>query len=513
MRHRRHFVRPSGFRRSVLRHLSTGAVLALAGTLAVPGASDAQAHEPGHHVARLVASMLGDTPLAEDLRVLSDEIGGRATGSAANEEAVAWGLERFTEAGVDAWTEAFEMPALWLERSARGNVHGDGLDFPVDLAAMPFSAPTPAEGVTGRLLDAGAGTPADFERLGAEVAGAFVLIETELLRDIEGLFAEYAAAGPIEARAKAAGALGVVYMSSRAPGLLYRHNATLHGPDARPMMVMERDDALRTMRLLRAGHSLELTATLDLETGGPYESRNVIAEIRGSTNPEQVVLIGAHLDSWDLGAGTLDNGANVALVIDIARQMRRLGVQPRRTIRFALWNGEEQDFNGSWSYVRGHRAELDDYVMASSFDIGCGRINGFFTGARPEIIPTVDRALEPVAGLGPFQQIDVPIVGTDNYDFMVEGVANLVGNHEAATYGPNYHAASDQLGQCDVRQVRTNAAVVAAVTWGLAEMDIPWGRQSAEDIKAMMTATDLADQMRAFGLWDAWERGGRGRSR
>lgn len=483
-------------------------------SLALPWSqAAAQTHEPDHQVARLVAAMLGDTPLETDVRTLSDKIGGRATGSEANREAVAWGLERFRAAGVDAWTEPFEMPALWLERSAHGRVAGDGVDFTMAVAAMPFSAPTPPEGVAGPLLDGGVGSPDDFARLGETASGAFILVETELLLDVDGLFAEYAAAGGIEARARDAGVRGVVYMSSRAPGLLYRHNSTLLGADARPMLVMERDAALRTVRLLRSGYDLQLSVVLDLEVGGPYESENVIAEIRGSTNPEEVVIVGAHLDSWDLGNGTLDNGANVSMLIDLARQMKRLGIQPRRTIRFALWNGEEQGLNGSWGYVRRRADELDHHVMAASFDIGCGRINGFFTGGRPEIVSTVDRALEPVAGLGPFAQIDVPIVGTDNYDFMMEGVANLVANQEPATYGPNYHAASDQLDECDLGQVRLNGAVTAAVTWGFAQMDAPWGRQSAAQIQQLIDSTDLGDQMRSFGMWEAWERGERGRRR
>lgn len=460
-----------------------------------------------------MAALLGDTPLDTDVRTLADRIGGRATGSTENGRAVDWGLERFATAGVDAWTESFEMPALWLERSAHGRVAGDGADFTVEIAAMPFSTSTPPEGVAGPLLDGGVGSPEDFTRLGAAASGAFILVETELLRDVDGLFAEYAAAGEIEARAQEARVRGVVYMSSRAPGLLYRHNSTLLGADARPMMVMERDAARRTLRLLRSGYDLQLTAVLDLDVGGTYRSENVIAEIRGALNPDEVVVVGAHLDSWDLGTGTLDNGANVSMLIDIARQMKRLGIQPRRTIRFALWNGEEQGLHGSWGYVRRHADELDDHVMAASFDIGCGRINGFFTGGRPEIVSAVDRALEPVAGLGPFLQVDVPIVGTDNYDFMMEGIANLVANQEPATYGPNYHAASDQLHECDVRQVRLNGAITAAVTWGFAQMDAPWGRQAAAEVQRLIESTDLGEQMKSFGLWEAWERGERGRRR
>jgi hypothetical protein len=276
---------------------------------------------------------------------------------------------------------------------------------------------------------------------------------------------------------------------------------------------MERDGALRALRLLRDGVPLTMTAVLDLETGPAYQSSNIIGEIRGSTRPDEIVLIGAHYDSWDLGAGALDNGANAMMMIDIARQIRRLGIRPTRTIRFALWNGEEQGLLGSLGYTLSHAAELDRHVMTTSVDIGTGRITGFFTGGRPEILPALERALAPVAGLGPFAQVDLPIVGTDNFDFMMEGVANLVANQEAANYGPNYHARSDEFGQVDRQQLRLNAAIIAAMTLRFAEMPVTWRRQSRADIERMVTTSDLRQQMESMGIWEEWRSGARGRRR
>ncbi|MFP2908634.1 M28 family metallopeptidase [Pyxidicoccus sp. 3LFB2] len=375
---------------------------------------------------------------------------------------------------------------------------------------MPFSTATPKGGQSAPLLDMGRGTEADFKRVGAKAKGAFLLVETEELRDVDGLFREYNEATDIESRAFAAGVAGVVYMGSRPGNQLYRHNVSTGPKNTRPMMVMERDGAKRALRLLRAGTPLTLTASLDLELGGPYESRNVIGEIRGTTRPEEVVVLGAHLDSWDLGGGALDNGANVAMLIDLARQMQRLGLKPARTLRFALWNGEEQGMHGSAGYVRTHAAELDGHAMALSVDIGCGRITGFFTNGRPPLVPLVDKALKPVEGLGPFTQVDVPVVGTDNFDFMMHGVANLIANQEAATYGPNYHARSDEFEQCDTRTLRANAAVVGALAWGFANMEERLPRQSRSEVEALIKSTDLGQQMKSFNVWDEWAAGTRG---
>jgi hypothetical protein len=483
------------------RLLFTCALLVLA-----PAALPAQSDD----ASRLVAALLGDTPMVSDLETLTDRIGGRPTGSAANQRAFDWALERFREAGVAARKEPFQMPGLWLERSARAAVKGSGVSFNPRVAALPFSIATPGSGLTAPLVDAGRGGEADFAALGGRAKGAFVLIETDELVDLDGLFREYLEAGHIERRAIAAGAAGLVYMSSRPGNTLARHNAALGWANRHPMMMMERDGAARALRLLRAGTPLTLTAVLDIRSGPAYTTHNVIGEIRGNASPEEIVVLGAHLDSWDLGTGALDNGANSAMVIDIARQIARLGLRPARTIRFALWNGEEQNLNGSYGYTLRHAAELDRHVMASSYDIGTGRITGFFTGGRADLIPVLERALAPVAALGPFTHVNVPIVGTDNYDFMMQGVPNLVANQESANYGPNYHARSDEFGRADLRQLRLNAAIAAATTWGFATLDLSLPRQTAAQVDSMARNTDLADQMKSFNVYDAWVAGKRG---
>jgi hypothetical protein len=483
----------------------SGAILALALAAAGPLAAQDDAAQ------RLVGAMLGKTPLEDDLETLTDRIGGRATGSAANLRAADWALGRFKEAGVEARKEAFRMPVLWLERSATATVSGEGVRFSPRVAALPFSTATPKAGLSAPLVDAGTGRAEDFAAIGPRARGAFVLVETEELTDIDGLFREYNQAAAIEGRAVAAGVAGLVYMSSRPNDLLARHNAWLGPKNDKPMMMMERDGAARALRLLRKGAALTLTASIDIQSGPAYESYNVVGEIRGTRQPEEFVVIGAHLDSWDLGTGALDNGANAMMVLDLARQMHRLGLRPARTIRFVLWSGEEQGLIGSYGYTLAHAAELDRHVVASSYDIGTGRITGYFTGGRADLIPVLDRALAPVAGLGPFTHINAPVVGTDNYDFMMQGVANLVGNQESANYGPNYHARSDEFGRADLRQLRLNAAIAGAVTWGCANLDLSLPRQTAAQVDSLVRHTDLADQMKTFGVYDAWVAGNRGR--
>lgn len=461
-------------------------------------------------VHRLVGALLQETPIMEDLRQLCDEIGGRPTGSKANLQAVEWAIKTFKDAGVTVKKESFTMPGMWLERSAEATVSGD-VSFRAEVAAMPFSIDTPETGLKAPLVDLGYGTEADFKRVGQKVKGAFILVETKILHDVGGIFYEYTNAAAVENRAAAAGAAGVLYMSSRPTGLLYRHNASPATKNKLVMLIMRQEHARRAFRLMRAGKQLNLTVKLDIQTSGPYESYNVIGEIPGTEKPGEYVVIGAHLDSWGLGTGAIDNGCNVVMMIDIARQMKRLGIKPKRTIRFALWNGEEQGMIGSWAYTRQHLEEMDGHVMSCSIDTGDGRIKGFFTNGRAEIIGPVNAALEPVKGLGPFHQINIPLVGTDNYDFMLQGIANLMTNHEPEDYALHYHAGTDTFDKVAPSQLKLNAAITAALAYGFADMEVNWKRQTRAEIQKLIDSTNLGDQMKIFGSYDDWVNGKRGR--
>jgi hypothetical protein len=469
----------------------------------------AEAQVTDADINRVITALLADSTIIRDAQVLTDVIGGRPTGSLPNLRAVDWALAQFRDAGIAAIREPFRMPGLWLERSATAAIRSEGVGFAARLASMPFSPPT--AGMVALLVDVGFGTEADFTRTAAALKGAVAFVETHELKDLDGLFREYAEATLIEQRALAAGAAGVVYIGSRPGSLLYRHNASLGFDNRHPMAIMERDAGLRALRLLRSGAPLTIGLNIDTQTGAAYDSYNVIGEITGTVRPEEIVLIGAHLDSWDLGGGALDNGANVALVIAVAREIRRIALQPSRTLRFVLWNGEEQGIFGSQAYTKTHAAELDKHVMTTSIDIGTGRITGFFTGGRPDVMAAAEQALVPVASLGPFAQVDVPIVGTDNLDFMLEGVANLVANQESANYGPNYHARSDEFNLIDQVQLRKNAAIIAAATLRFSEMPVTWTRQTRSQVEQLVRTTDLEQQLRSMVLRKEWWSGLPGR--
>ena len=467
-------------------------------------------------VENLIETMKAPTPIIADLKELTDEIGGRLTGTQANKKSVNWALKKFHEAGVSAKKESFTMPRAWVEKSISAKVFNSRINFSPRIVAMPFTNKTHYQGLTAKVVNLKKGAESDFSEKNADnyLKDKWLLIETEILNDksgINGLFQEYQNAVAIEERALAAKAAGIVYMSSRPHNLLYRHLPSSGVNNKLAIVVMERESAQRTQRLLDSGSSLKLTAKINIFGEKPYEANNVVAEIEGDTYPDEIVLIGAHIDSFDLGTGALDNGANVSLVIDIARQIKKLDITPKRTIRFVLFNGEEQGMYGSWGYTQKHIDELDNHVLASTIDIGTGAITGFFINGREEIKTTIDEVLLTVAKLGPFSQVIDPVVGTDNYDFMIQGVANLVANQENANYASNYHAQSDTFEKVDQHQLKLNSAIMGATILGIANFDeIPWKRQTSDEVVEMVNKFNLEASMKNFGLQQSWKDNKRG---
>jgi hypothetical protein len=448
--------------------------------------------------------------LEEDLRVLCDEIGGRVTGSLGYEAALKWGADAFRRAGVDqVRLEPYAAPARWEAESASGAILSP---VRAPLRVISFAMAPSTEGVLDApVVDAGAGRREDFERLGSRAKGAVALVRSKPMQSFADLFAEYHAGPEMLRSAVETGVAAVLFQSTRPRGLLYRHTITWGVIAPIPMAQVAREDGLRVARLLERGGKVRVQLDLRNRVGGPWKPENVVAEIRGRERPEEIVLLGAHLDAWDLGTGALDNGVNCALVVEAARAIAA-GPRPRRTIRFVLFTGEETGLLGSRGYVEAHRDELGRHIAAVIHDIGDGRVLGYFNNGRPELASTIRALLAPVASWGANGSADDAILGTDNFDFLLQGVPNLIANQETAEYLPDYHAESDTLDKVDVEQARKNAAVAALMAFGLADMgERPAPRQTREEIDRVLRKTGLDKQMQTYGLWEAWEKGQRGR--
>ncbi len=442
--------------------------------------------------AKILPQVMGDSPMAENLRRLSDEVGGRVTGSPQMAKAVEWGVAAFRAAGVEVHTEKYTLPVT---------------------VSTGWSPATPAGGIEAAIVDIGNGSEEEFAHAG-NIKGAILLAHSEIGSSWADLFDEYLRPPGVIARALKSGAGAILWMGARERLLMYRHTNTLDGQiDKIPQAVVAREDAMRLARAI-AAHPGQVRARFNManKIGGPIEQENVVAEIRGREKPDEVVILAAHLDSWELGTGALDNGCNAALVIEAARAIKATGLLPRRTIRFILFSGEEQGTVGSYAYVRAHRTEMDKIRAVIVYDTGSGRVTGYSLGGRRDIEAGVRAILKPLDSWGATNHTADASFGTDNFDFLLEGVPTLVANQEISNYLVNYHAASDTFDKVDLRELKLNTALAALTAWGVADRAEPLGKRlSRPEMEALIKDTGLDQQMKVLGYWDAWQSGTRGR--
>src|SRR5438445_10721980 len=338
---------------------------------AAAGCSTTEASSCAEAAAKILPIVMGPSPMEENLRRLTDEIGGRVTGSPEMAKAGEWGVGAFRAAGVDVHTEKYTLPMTWSEGDTRLELLGP-VKFPVRMKAEGWSPATPAGGIEASVIDVGYGTEDDLAKAGASMKGAILLVHSDIGPTWAALFNEYLRPPMIIGRAVKEGATAILWIGAREKLLLYRHTNSLAGEiDKIPQAVLAREDGLRLARTV-AAYPGKIRVRLDMpnKIGGPIEQQNVVGEIRGYEKPDEIVILGAHLDSWALGTGALDNGCNAALVIEAAREIKATGLLPRRTIRFVLFSGEEQGTVGSFQYVKAHRAELDKIRAMITYDSG-----------------------------------------------------------------------------------------------------------------------------------------------
>jgi Zn-dependent M28 family amino/carboxypeptidase len=452
-------------------------------------------------VDKVIAAAKDPAKLEPNLRALTDEIGGRVPGTPAMEKAVEWAVANFKDAGADSVTvESFAMPLRWAEGETRVTVTSPS-HFNVRAVSMAWAPPYQASSV--RFVDVGEGDDAGFANA-KDVAGAVVLVHTHTMKTWDDLFAEYMRTPAIIDRAVKAKAAGLAVISTRERDLLYRHiNTTQIAP--LPMVILAREDGERVARLLAKG---PVTAQFSVpnKVGPGFESANVIAEIKGSEKPKEFVILGAHLDSWELGTGALDNGCDAALVIEALRAIKKSGVQPKRTIKFILYSGEEQGMIGSAAWEKKHRAEMDNIVADVVFDTGTGKITGYSLGGRKDVADAVKELTAPVRDLGMQEMTTDAFVGTDNLHLLWQGIPTLVANQKEENYLENYHASSDTFDKVDFAHLKDHVVIAAATVFAIADAEQRLGkRQSLAEVDALMKETGLDEQVRVQGLWPQWE--------
>jgi hypothetical protein len=441
--------------------LAAGAVaLPLAATLASPPPLDEAAR-------RITAAVRQEGRAWEVLEHLSDRVGPRLAGSAGAEEAVRWTRAWLEAEGVRAWTEPVRVPH-WERGEEWGQVVAP-VTRTLVLTALGGSVGTPAEGLTAQVVEV-----EGFEQLRAlpeaAVKGRIVFFNHSMREP-----SDYGRLGPLRHRgAVEAARRGAVAALVRSLGTLSArlpHTGAMayeDGVTQIPAAALAAEDAQLLHRLLAAGESVRVRMRLGCRTVGEADSANVLGEVPGRERPQEVVLIGAHLDSWDLGTGAVDDGAGVAMVMETLRVLHALPLRPRRTVRGVLFMNEENGLRGARAYAEAHAAELPRHVAAMEADSGAGRPAGYSARVGAGGLERLKALLPLVAPLG-----DTALVegggGADLLPLQPFGVPEVGLRHDTREYFHWHHTAADTLDKVDPALLADGAARMAITAYALAE--------------------------------------------
>jgi hypothetical protein len=310
--------------------------------------------------------------------------------------------------------------------------------------------------------------------------------------------------GLLEAAARA-GAVAVIARDPR-PGTMLTHTGPAGFSGAFysiPAVDIAPEDQKLLERLLGSRKDVRLKIDVrNFVSDGPAAAANVAGEIPGSNQPDEVVIAAAHLDSWDLGTGAIDDGFGVATVLAAAEAILKSGATPRRTIRFVLFTGEEQGLLGSRAYVRDHAAELKNVIAAVAMDWGQGPITALPLAGHKELLPPFKQFAELVSGLEPLEINAGYLTFTDAYAFTLVGVPGIAPLQDSRDYTLLGHSAADTLDKADPAVLVRNSAVMAAMLYWLADHPTRLGEfWTAEKTSRVLSEDSQRDILELFGLW------------
>jgi len=442
---------------------------------AAPPAGGALAEQYREPVARIIAAARADRGAYQKLSHLTDRIGNRLSGSPALDRAIAWAAQAMKEDGHDVHTEKVMVPH-WV-RGVEAAEITQPVARPLHVLGLGGTVATPRAGITAPVVVVH--DWAELEAKQAQVKGAIVLYDVAMPKWTEdkgsgyGETVEYRGRGP--SRAAKLGAVAVLVRSVTAHSLRTPHTGATVYDDAAPKipaLAVTVEDAALIARLAADG-PVAVHVRADDQTLPDAVSANVIGELRGSAKPDEVVVIGGHLDSWDVGQGAHDDGTGVVTMMQTLTTLRRLGLVPRRTIRVVLFTNEENGTRGGRAYAKDHAAELASTVLAVESDSGGFAPRGFSVQARPEVVERVKARVAEIASLlAPITAMRVITghSGSDVGHMMPAGVPGIGLDVDNRTYFDIHHTDADTLDNVDPAALADDVAVVAALAYVVADM-------------------------------------------
>ena len=422
------------------------------------------------------AAMLREKALTSDqgwqiVESLTTEVGPRLAGTAADKRAVNWAvelLEQAREANVfdRVWLEPVRFP-IWQRHHERARVISP-YPQPLKITALGYSGSTDGE-ISAQVI-AFPDLPSLQAADEAAVAGKIVFINQPMFRHREGagygeVVAVRYAAGIV---AKQKGAVAALIRSIGTDSHRFPHaGASSRVEEPLPAAALSAPDADQLQRILDRNEPLILALDISVSEQADGESHNVIAQIDGRVDAQKIVLIGAHLDSWDLGTGAIDDGAGVAITVAAAQLIGALPQRPRYSVRVILFANEEQGIWGAKAYARAHRDELKQHLFASESDFGAGPVWRF--DSANQVLK--DMAMPHLAALNIEEGGDASRSGPDIKPLQEAGVPIFQLKQDGMDYFDYHHTADDTLDKVDAGSLKQNIAAWAVVTFLAANLE------------------------------------------
>ena len=430
------------------------------------------------NVVQLREHALQDRTAWQVVESLTTEVGPRLAGSEADARAVRWAEARFKALGYDkVWLQPVSFPK-WVRSSERGDVLGAHSQA-LKLTALGGSPGGTVEAEVMRFADLAA-----LEALPAgALAGKIAFIDYRMTRARDG--GGYAISSKIRGRGPSAairaGAAAFVMRSAGTDSHRNPHTGITRFDDGLtpiPSAALSAPDADQLARLIALGEPVRLRVALDCGWNGTADSFNVIGEITGSRRKlrDEVVVIGGHLDSWDLGTGAIDDGAGVAITMAAGHLIGRLpkAQRPPRTIRVIAFANEEQGLYGGKAYAAQHKPVVSKHQLVAESDFGAGRIYGFNTGASAHAKTAVAQIADALKPLG-IEAMDKGNAGPDVGPIAAEGAAWAWLGQDGTDYFDLHHTPDDTLDKIDPAALAQNAAAYAVFAYLAASADGGFG--------------------------------------
>jgi hypothetical protein len=438
---------------------------------------------------KIAAEVKSHSELMKNLEHLTTEIGSRLTGSKQMQQASDWTLKRFRDYGIDAHLETTEIPHAYYRGADTAEITAP-VTRRIEVRSMGWSKATPGE-VSGPVAAVKMESMEDLSRFKGKLKGAIVLLNkpSEIPVDPEEN-AYDAVISPDRglARSPRLGFQERIKMmtmiaqeqpavllldSGKTDNLFNMSSFSRYQPSEIPLAYIAHEDFTLIYRLASQGPvtlKVNLTGTF---SPNPVPAAITVAEIKGSEFPDERVIIGGHLDSWDLGQGALDNGTGSMAVLEAARTLKALGWKPKRTITFILFTGEEQGGVGVDTFMKNHAAEIPKMDAVLVHDTGTGKVFSIALENLYETASLMGEIYEPLREIFELQPLSTRYFGSsDHVAFLRAGVPAYFCIQKPAHYREAHHSQTDTFDKVIPDEINEGAALLAAWAWNVSEMPV-----------------------------------------